>query len=145
VARAAHAVAALALAACAPSSDPAAGGFANAVAGLAGGGYEARVAERQAGVDAAEARGEALSAELARLEAEHRQIVAELARRRASLAAAGTRLDPETAVRVDAALAGPPPAADPQARAAALQRAIADARLLSEQLATLSADPAATL
>ena len=128
----------LALAGCAPSSDPAAGGFINAMAGVAGGGYEARIDEREAGVAAAEARGEALEAELARLETEYGRLQTQLTRQRAALESAGVTLDATTEARLEGALAGPPAPADPEARAAALQRAIADARVLSEQLAALA-------
>ena len=134
----AFAAAALLLAGCTPSSDPAAGGFVNAMAGVAGGGYEARIDEREAGVAAAEARGEALAAELTRLQAEHRQLQLQLARQRAALVSSGVGLDASTEARLDRALAALPAPAEPEARAAALQRAIADARVLSEQLATLA-------
>jgi hypothetical protein len=132
------AIALAALPGCAPSDDPAEGGFYSGIAGLAGGGYDARIAEREAGVSAAEARGEVLSAELAALQGEHARLKSQIIQQRADLRAQGVRLSPDAERRIQAVLAEQPAATDPSARAAVLQRAIADARQLSEQLAALS-------
>jgi hypothetical protein len=129
----------LATAACAMSDDPAEGGFFNGIAGLAGGGYQGRVVEREAAVASSQARGAELAAELAALQGEHRALKDRLAAQRARLRAQGLRLTPQAELHLEAALATEPNAADPVARAAALQRAIADARTLSEQLAELGA------
>lgn len=129
----------LALAGCAVSDDPAAGGFYSGVAGIAGGGYEARVAEREAGVAAAQREGAALSAELARLTGEHEALKDRLVLQRAALRSEGVRLTPASEARLQAAIASEPGGADPAARAAALSAAIADARALSDELAELGA------
>ncbi len=130
-------LAALALAslgACAPvSDDPAQGGFFNGVAGLAGGGYEARVGEREQAVVGAQADQAALTAELAALQGEHAALKNRIVQQRAALRAAGVRLTPETEGRIQAAVA-----AQPGDRVADLERAIAEARTLSEQLAGLA-------
>ena len=127
------------LAGCAVSDDPAEGGFYAGVAGVAGGGYEARVAEREAGVAAAEAEGAALTAELARLSGEHEALKDRLIAQRAALRAGGLRLSPAAEARVQAALLAAPDAADPSVRAAELRRSIADLRALSQDLAALAA------
>jgi hypothetical protein len=130
-----RAAAALAcLAGCAPiSDDPAEGGFYSGVAGLAGGGYAARVDEREQAVAAAETEGAALSAELAALQGEHAALKSRVIQQRAALRAAGVRLTPETEGRIQAVVA-----ARPADRVADLERAIAEARTLSEQLAGLA-------
>lgn len=132
------AILALSLAACAASDDPAEGGFANAVVGIAGGGYESRIETREAEVAASEVRGAELTAELARLRGEHESLKDRIIQQRADLRGEGVRLSPETEARVQQAILSDPTQADPSARAAALQRAIGDARQLSEQLAALS-------
>jgi hypothetical protein len=128
----------LVLAGCVQSADPAEGGFFSGIAGLAGGGYEARITEREGEVADARARQAALTAELAALEAEHGDLKARIARQRAALRTRGVALPPETEARVEATLATEPRGRDPAARALALQQAIGDARRLSEQLAMLA-------
>jgi hypothetical protein len=123
---------------CANSGDPAEGGFVAGVAGVAGGGYQSRIDERQAGVAAAEARGAELDAELALLNQQHRALQARLTAQRALLAQAGVPVTPEMQSRVDQALRPSPSAGDPAARAASLRQAIADARVLSDQLAAMA-------
>jgi hypothetical protein len=127
----------LLVAGCVQSDDPAEGGFYSGVAGLAGGGYEGRIAEREAAVAAAQSRQIALASELAGLEREHRALQARLGAQRSALRSEGVAIPPATELRLDAALAGPTET-DPAARAAALERAIGDARQLSDQLADLS-------
>ena len=132
----------LAAGACAVSDDPSEGGFASGVAGLAGGGYRARVDTRAAAVAEAEARDAALTAELAALEGEHAALQRRVAALRTQLAARDVSLPAGTEARIERVLAGAPspagPVTDPAARAAALERAIADARQLAEQLAALA-------
>jgi septal ring factor EnvC (AmiA/AmiB activator) len=125
------------VAGCAAGGDPAQGGFVSGVAGLAGGGYQARIDEREAAVAGSEQRRAELAAELAGLEAEHRALQDQIARQRAALSAEGA-LTPEADARIQAALGADPDPRDPEARAAALRQAIADARRLSEQLAALA-------
>jgi hypothetical protein len=122
----------VALAGCATSDGPAEGGF-NGVAGLAGGGYEARIAEREQALTAAQGRQQALAFELAGLEREHTALGNQIVAQRAALRARGVGLSPATEQAVLAATAEPR-AADPAARAASLRRAIADSRRLSVQL-----------
>ena len=127
----------LLVAGCVQSDDPAEGGFYSGIAGLAGGGYEGRIAEREAAVAAAQARQTELAAELAGLEREHRALQARLGAQRSALRSQGVAIPPATELRLDAALAGPAET-DPAARAAALSQAIGDARQLSDQLAGLA-------
>jgi hypothetical protein len=126
----------LLLAGCVQSDDPAEGGFYSGIAGLAGGGYEGRIAEREAAVTAAQSRQTALAAELAGLEREHRALQARLGAQRSVLRGKGVAIPPATELRLDAVLAGSTET-DPAARAAALEGAIGDARQLSGQLAEL--------
>jgi hypothetical protein len=124
------------VAGCVQSDDPAEGGFYSGITGLAGGGYEARIAEREAAVTAAQSRQAALGAELTGLEREHAALQARLGQQRSVLRRAGVAIPPATELRLDAALAGPSET-DPARRIAELERAIADDRRLSEQLAEL--------
>jgi hypothetical protein len=124
------------LAGCATSDDPAEGGFFNGVAGLAGGGYEARIAEREQGLAAAQGRQQALAVELSGLEREHAALSNQIIRQQAALRARGVGLPLGTDQAIQAA-AAEPVGADPAARAASLRRAIADSRRLSAQLAML--------
>jgi hypothetical protein len=120
----------LALAAC-DSSDPADGGFFNGVAGATGGGYDQRIAEREAGVAQSGATNAALSAELAGLRGDHAALKRQIIARRAEIRAAGGRLSAASEARIQTALA-----ADPN-EVAALRQAIADARALAAELAAL--------
>ncbi|SEA16276.1 hypothetical protein SAMN05444370_103294 [Rubrimonas cliftonensis] len=144
------------MAACAPKADPAAGGLLSGVAGVAGGGYQARVDERQATVDdlgeteaaaarqAAEAEAQ-VAANAARIEA----LELDLARSRAAI---------RRALEAPATIAELPPAeaqaaadflrqtsADryagltPDARIAALSEAISGAAELADRLAAIGA------
>jgi outer membrane murein-binding lipoprotein Lpp len=128
----------LLLASCADSGDPAQGGFVSGVAGLAGGGYEARIDEREGAVATSQARQAELAAELASLEAEHRALQDRITRQTELLQAAGATIPPETQTQIAAAMRAAPDPRDPAARAAALRQAIADARRLSEQLTALA-------
>jgi hypothetical protein len=126
------------LAGCDVSEDPSQGGLVSGVAGLAGGGYEARIDEREGAVATSRARQAELAAELAGLDAEHRALQSRISQQRELLKAAGAPIPPATEARVDAALRANPDPRDPEARAAALRQAIAEARQLSEQLAALA-------
>lgn len=130
--------AALGLAACSASDDPAAGGFFNGVAGLAGGGYAARITAGEQAVAASQSRGAALSAELARLEDTHAALRRQLIAQEAALRARGIGLPPDTDARTRQAAATAPPGADSDARVASLQRSIADMQALAAQLAALA-------
>ena len=129
---------ALLLAACVQSDNPADGGFVSGVAGIAGGGYDARVAEREAGVAASQARQAELSAELAGLTRQHEALKDQIIAQRSRLRSQGVRLAPEAETRIQAVLLADPTATDPATRRDQLLRAISDARVLSEQLATLA-------
>jgi len=126
----------LGLAGCAPSGDPAEGGFFNGIAGVASGGYDARVAERKQAVAASEQQGAVLSAELARLEAQHAAFGERLRAQQASLVRRGVALPPATEARIAQTTAAPPPGGD-AARVASLQQAIAEMEALSAQLAAI--------
>jgi hypothetical protein len=136
--RGAPALLILTLGACVDSADPAAGGLSNAVVGLAGGGYDERIDERESGVAVAQAQGEALDAQLAALQGQHLALKDRIIQQRAALRAGGVRLSPDSEGKIQTVLLSSPSQSDPNVRAAALQRAIADARALSEQLAALS-------
>lgn len=126
------------LAGCATSDDPADGGFFSGVAGVAGGGFEGRVAEREAAVAAEQARQAALEAELAGLEREYRQLRLQLAQQRAALAADGTAIPASVDAEVSAVIDAQAPAdADATARLAQLREAVRKARELSEALAAI--------
>jgi len=125
-------VALLVLVACTTSEDPAEGGLFNGIAGLAGGGYEARIEEREASLAEAEARNVELSAELAALRRQHSGLKSDIIQKRATLRAKGIKLSAASEREVQEVIA-----AQPQS-AAALRRAIADARALSEELTRLS-------
>lgn len=128
----------LGLAACAASDDPAEGGFFNGVAGLAGGGYQARITEREQAVAAAQTQGAALSVDLARLEAKHAALQRQLVAQEAALRARGIGVPPGTDARIRQASATAPASADADARVASLQRSIADMQALSAQLAAVA-------
>jgi predicted DNA-binding transcriptional regulator YafY len=134
--RPAAAVLCLGLAGCVPSADPAQGGFFNGIAGVAGGGYDARVAEREQAVAAAEQEGAALSAELTQLEAQHAVLGERLRAQQASLARRGVDLPPATEARIVQAAAEPRAGRD-AARVTSLQRAISEMEALSAQLAAI--------
>lgn len=122
----------LLIAACVDSTDPADGGFVNGISGVASGTYDQRVREREAEVAAAQARNDALTAELARLRGDHAAAKNQIVQQRAALAEQGIRLSPASERQVQAALRSNPD------RAETLRKAIAEARALSERLARLA-------
>lgn len=122
----------LLLSACVTSEDPADGGFFNGVNGLAGGGYQARVDERESNLANAQARNAELTGQLATLRGQHRNLKTEIIQKRARLRAKGVKLTVASERDVQQVIG-----ANPQS-AAALRRAIADARALSAELTRLS-------
>jgi len=125
-------VTALALAACATSDDPADGGFFNGVNGIASGKYQARVDEQQQGLAKDQARNTKLSGQLAALRGQHSSVKSEIVQKRAALRAKGVKLTAASEREVQKVIS-----LNPQS-AAALRRAIADARALSAELTRLS-------
>lgn len=137
---------------CATTQDPGQGGFIAGVAGIASGGYDARIEEREAEVDEGAERQAALAteteatseasaaaaAELAVLEDEHATLKRRIVRLRSQLAAKNIELDEATRKRVTASIAAAPQGETAADKAAALRKAIADARALAETLAELA-------
>ncbi len=145
-------MAALTLAACETTGDPADGGFLSGVAGIAGGSYQARVDTQQAALEqdqteAANLRQQQASlaqqsaniaAEIERLRAIHTQLRVDIANQVASLRAAGVTLSSGITQRVNMVVNTSPSGSNDAQRLASLQAAIADARALSNDLAQLS-------
>lgn len=143
---------AVALSACEVSQDPADGGFLSGVVGVAGGGYQGRVDERQAALDAEQARAGQLAgeqqqvaitsaniaAELTRLRSEHTALRQRISQQLSALQSAGVAVNPTLATQVRAAVNESPSGRTDAERLAALQAAIANARALSADLARLS-------
>ncbi|SEI52345.1 hypothetical protein SAMN05444007_101447 [Cribrihabitans marinus] len=125
---------ALLLAGCQTTSDPAEGGFFDGVSGIASGSYDARIDTAEADVAGAQARNEALAAQIRGSESELAQLKLQILQQRNTL---GTP-DAATASRIDRVLNDTPGGATPDARLAALQRSISEARALSADLARLS-------
>lgn len=122
----------LILSACATSDDPADGGFFNGINGLAGGGYQARVDEQKQGLANDQTRNAELSGQLAALRGQHSSVKSEIIQKRAALRAKGVKLSAASEREVQQVIS-----TNPQS-AAALRRAIADARALSAELTRLS-------
>lgn len=123
---------ALLLSACVTSEDPADGGFFNGVNGLAGGGYQARVDEREENLANAQARNSQLTDQHAALRGQHSNLKSEIVQKRAALRAKGVKLTAASERDVQDVISDNPQSA------AALRRAIADARALSAELTRLS-------
>lgn len=126
---------------CVTSSDPGEGGFFNGVAGIAGGGYEARIDERESAVAEASARNVALTKEQQALAGRISATENDLTRARFRLLQqknAAKNLDATTANRINAALTAEPGGRTDEARLADLQRLLGETRALSEDLARLS-------
>jgi len=122
------------LAACQTTTDPAEGGFFSGVSGIATGAYDDRIAAAEGDVATAQARNEALAAQIRASASELAQLKLGILQKRDALV--GT--DPATAARIDHVLNSSPEGATPDAKLAALQRSIADARALSNDLAKLT-------
>lgn len=129
------------LSACETTGDPADGGFFAGVSGISGGGYQDRVDERESAVAAAETQNTALTREQATVAAEIERLRAELAKLKFTILQQKTNLGPldaATTSRINATLNASPSGGTNTARLAALRKAVADARALSEDLAQLS-------
>ncbi|MEX0970457.1 MAG: hypothetical protein WD046_08460 [Paracoccaceae bacterium] len=141
------------VAGCSTSDDPAAGGFFNGVSGLAGGGYQARVDERQADVDSEQARAAALAAQqssvaaqtaavgtqIDQLRDELTRLRIQIANQQAELRSAGVAIPAALTTRINAVVNASPSGANDAERLAKLQAAVANARALAADLARLSA------
>lgn len=125
---------ALALTACQTTTDPAEGGFFSGVSGIATGAYDDRIDAAESDVAAAEARNEALAAQLRASETELAQLKLKILQQRDAIGGG----DATTAARIDRVLNSNPTGATPEAKLAALQRGISEARALSADLAKLS-------
>ncbi len=132
----------LPVAACETSSDPAAGGFINGLAGVTTGTYDARIAAGEAAVAESQARNDALVAEQSSL-------AAQIAATQSSLAAAqltllnqrnaATNLDPAKADQINAVLSAQPTGNTEAEKLASLQALLAQTSALSRDLAGLGA------
>ncbi len=122
------------LAACQTTTDPAEGGFFSGVSGIATGAYDDRITAAEGEVAEAQARNDALAAQIRASESELAQLKLRILQQRDALGGA----DPATAARIDRVLNATPGGATPDAKLAALQRSIAEARALSSDLAKLS-------
>lgn len=89
---------ALMLGGCATSPDPHQGGFVSGVVGLAGGGYQRRIDEREATYKGEVSAGEQLKAQARELEQERAQVRSDLGRANARLAALEARVKRERAL-----------------------------------------------
>jgi septal ring factor EnvC (AmiA/AmiB activator) len=117
---------------CVTSENPADGGFFNGIAGATGGGYDARVAEREKQVASEKARNADLSQQLVALRADHNTVKHQLIQKRAKLKAAGIKLSASSENEIQSALRSSPQKIE------SLRKAIANARQLSAQLTALS-------
>ncbi len=124
----------LVLAACQTTTDPADGGFFAGVSGIATGAYDDRIAAAEGDVASAQARNDALAAQIRTSETELAQLKLKILQQRDAIGGG----DAATAARIDRVLNDAPGGATPDARLAALQKSIADARALSADLAKLS-------
>lgn len=122
------------LMACQTTTDPAEGGFFAGVSGIATGAYEDQITEAENDVAAAQARNDALAAQIQSSESELAQLKLKILRQRDAIEDA----DAATSARIDRVLNAKPQGATAQAQLEALQRSISDARALSADLARLS-------
>ncbi len=129
------------LAGCQTTTDPAEGGFFSGVSGIATGAYEDRVSASEAEVASAQARNDALAAQQSALGARIKSSESELAGLKFQILQQRDALGPTdsaTAARIDRVLNAKPTGATAEARLAALQQTISQARALSADLAKLS-------
>lgn len=128
------ALACLFLTACQTTTDPADGGFFAGVSGIATGAYDDRITAAEGDVAAAQARNDALAAQIRSSESELAKLKLKILQQRDATGGG----DAATAARIDRVLNDTPGGATPEARLAALQKSISDARALSADLAQLS-------
>lgn len=124
----------LLLTACQTTTDPAEGGFFAGVSGIATGAYDDRIEAAEGDVAAARARNDALAAQIRSSESELAQLKLKILQQRDAIGGG----DAATAARIDRVLNETPQGATPDAKLAALQRSISEARALSADLAKLS-------
>lgn len=132
---------ALLASACVTSDDPAEGGFFDGVDGLASGGYDARIDEREQAVEASASRNADLKAQQQALQAQIRVSESELTKLKFTILQqknAIVNVDAQTKARVDAVLNANPTGSTAHAKLAALQKTISDAKALSADLARLA-------
>ena len=125
--------------ACTTSGDPAAGGFVSGVSGVASGSYQQRIEAKEASVAEGQARTAELQAELAAASQQWSDWKLKMVQTRSRLANAGVVIPASTQAKVNASLASTPSGNTDEARLAALQAAIANARALAAELEGLSA------
>lgn len=130
--------AALALAACETSDNPADGGFISGVNALSTGAYDARIEGKEAEVRAGQAQQANLQAELASLRGEYDSVKLEIVRLRNAAKTSGATIPADLSQRVNATIISLPGGANDAERAANLRRAIADARALASELSNLT-------
>ena len=126
-------VVALPLLACTENPDPSEGGFFEGVQGITTGSYDQRIESKEADVASAQARNEALAAQISSAERELSKAKFDLLRQKQQ----ATGLDSATAARVDRVLNANPGGND-AATLAELESTIKAARDLSAELARLS-------
>ncbi|MEX0349254.1 MAG: hypothetical protein AB3N15_07480 [Paracoccaceae bacterium] len=124
----------LVMAGCQTTTDPAEGGFFNGVSGIATGAYDDRIDAAEADVASAQARNDALAAQIRGSESELAQLKLKILQQRDAIGG----MDTGTARRIDQVLNSNPTGATDTEKLAALQRSIADAKALSADLARLS-------
>ena len=122
------------LAACTTSTDPADGGFFNGVSGIATGTYQDQIDADEAQVAASQARNANLAAQIRASESELARLKVAIVNQRNALGST----DAATSNRINAVLVSQPTGSTDAARLAALQKSIADARALSQDLAKLA-------
>jgi len=122
------------LAACTTSTDPADGGFFNGVSGIATGTYQDQIDADEAQVAASQARNANLAAQIRGSESELARLKVAIVNQRNALGST----DAATSNRINAVLVSQPTGSTDAARLAALQKSIADARALSQDLAKLA-------
>ncbi len=122
------------LAACQTTTDPADGGFFAGVSGIATGAYDDRIEAAEGDVATAQARNDALAAQIRSSESELAQLKLKILQQRDAIGGG----DPATAARIDRVLNAKPQGTTAEAQLQALQRSISEARALSADLARLS-------
>lgn len=122
------------LTACQTTTNPAEGGFFAGVSGITTGAYDDRIATAEGEVAAAQTRNETLAGQIQASESELAQLKLSILQQRDAIGGGNSA----TAKRIDRVLNSSPDGATPDAKLAALQRSIAEARALSSDLAKLT-------